>query len=98
MEVENCRCMKCNNKSIHTFSTGPRGYGSKFDRYGIPIEICLCEKCSKGIRELWFEEKPTIVDGYVQNYLYEKEIVNFIEDLPKSSRDLINSRGYNFYH
>jgi len=96
------KCMKCNNTSTRTYSTGVRGYGSKFDCCNVPpVFIHLCEECANRVRGEWFEEHPTVSLGYVENYLYEKEIINFIDELPKASRDLINNREnrkYNFYH
>lgn len=89
--VEVYKCMKCNDSSTRCFTTGLRGYGSKFDNCGMPpLSIYLCEDCAEEVRSEWFEEKPTITHGYLERYLYEKEIVSFIEDLPKPSRDLIN--------
>lgn len=98
MTTNKCKCMKCNNSNssnVRVYTTGTRGYGSKFDTLcNLPVTIYLCDKCSKQVKEEWFIETPTITNEYIQNYLYENEILNFIETLPESSRSLIEDGQY----
>lgn len=81
-------CFKCLEKSdnIQSHNLCSRGYGSLFDCVSTCLQVC--EKCSIPEMNLWFDEKPNIKDGYLENYVYEEKIKQFIKTLPIQGKEL----------
>jgi len=101
------KCLQSFNKSeIHNIIISEMGYGSSFD--GDNTEIHLCEECYKESikdnKELWnMEEIKCDFDreddyGYTE-YRYEKEMLEYINNLPIQSKQFVknefSSDGWN---
>lgn len=80
-------CLNINVIKIHEL-----GYGSQFD--GESTEIHLCEKCYKeSIKdnpELWNMETKEY-DKYNDVYLYEGEMINYINQIPIQGRQFVKN-------
>ena len=101
----NCTCMKCLNEftedQLITLNIQELGYGSIFD--GINTKIILCKDCyEKSNKDIWsfkvkehflseFQEIKENMKDFVcmQEYMYEKDILNYINDLPIQAQELI---------
>lgn len=87
-------CHKClqEKSDIKTYSIYGRGYGSNFDNCNQYLQLCL--ECRKGIEEdldKWFNENPEF-DEYYEEYKYEENIINFIDNLPIQGREIVENQ------
>lgn len=84
----NCYCMNClkETSDLKNITICEMGYGSAFD--GAGTKINLCNECyEKSNPEIWsMEVKRT---DYYEEYLHEKEMLDYIEKLPLQCRELI---------
>lgn len=85
-------CFKCLQKqnNINKYFLHRSNYGSSFDNNYTHLQ--LCDECKKEINEEWFKEEPEIIDGYCADYKYEKDIINFIDNLPLEGQELFWGR------
>lgn len=65
------------------------GYGGQFD--GFSTKLILCNTCYKNTNPLWWELE-VVEDGYIENYKYEQDILNFINNLPIEGQELFWNR------
>lgn len=84
-------CWKClkEYEQVVRIDINPLGYGSVFDSTQSFIQ--LCSDCLELTNPIWWEfEKTTIdMDGwYSEKYIYEDEILNFINSFPIESQEL----------
>lgn len=90
-------CHKClqDKEDIKNYSIYGRGYGSYFDNDNETVQ--LCSECRSGIEEdldKWFNESCEY-DGYYENYKYEEELCDFINELPIQGREIVvNQTSY----
>jgi hypothetical protein len=70
------------------------GYNSSFDNFF--TQINLCSNCLKLTNPEWWKlEKVIDEDGYESYYEYEKEIFNFVKQMPIEGQELFYARyGY----
>ena len=100
-----CTCMKClkefKDKDLIDIEIPELGYGSDFD--GINTKLILCKDCFEKsnpqiwnlkVKQQWASEFPdyqNIENDFVicQEYEHEKEMLEYIEDLPLQSKELV---------
>lgn len=83
-------CMKClKRKATRTYTIYGRGYGSFFDM--VETKFQCCDECDKPEYEEWFNETESM-DGYVETYQHEENILNLINSLPLVSKELFDNR------
>lgn len=88
--TDECVCMKClKKKATHTYKISGRGYGSSFDETDSMFKIC--DECNSDNFDKWCNEQPTIKD-YYEEYKYEDELLDFINNLPIQSQELFYNR------
>lgn len=89
-------CMKClKNKATHIYYINNRGYGSSFDSMNTKFQCC--DTCNKLEYDKWFNETE-VINGYIETYQYENNIVDLINGLPLESQELFDNRfNYNAY-
>lgn len=80
-------CFKClqNKEHINKYELSYRGYGSSFDNVNTKLQ--LCDECNDSRLEEWFGENPEI-DDYFEEYKYEDNIFDFVNELPIQGREL----------
>lgn len=84
-------CFKCLKKTkVNEIHIAPLGYLSNFDNFG--TQINLCDECIATTNPEWWELE-IIDDGeYGGYYKYEKEILNFVKNLPLAGQELFYAR------
>ena len=84
------RCAKCKKLAkTKTIIIPSLGYGSLFDNiFGKSTKIKLCQKCYQQTNPKWWELKTIMEDGF-KVYEYEKEMYNFILNLPQKGRNKV---------
>ena len=88
-----CLCWKClkkhNKDMIHIIEIGALGYNSRFDNLSTRIQ--LCDDCYNVNPDWWKLEKiiPSVDECFGEKYKYEREICQFIEELPLEAQELI---------
>lgn len=83
-------CMKClKNKATHTYTIYGRGYGSSFDMSDTKFQCC--DECNRPEYYEWFNETE-VMDGYVETYQNEDNILELIKSLPLESQELFENR------
>ena len=83
-------CMKClKRKATRIYTIYGRGYGSFFDM--VETKFQCCDECDKPEYEEWFNETESM-DGYVETYQHEENILNLINSLPLVSKELFDNR------
>ena len=84
-----CLCWKClkehDKDKIHTINIIGLGYGSKFDNLSTKLQ--LCDDCYNEHTDWW--ELAVISDNDLEYYEHEKEIVNYIDELPLQSQQFV---------
>ena len=84
-------CFKCLKETkVKSYRLDNRGYGSSFDSFNTNLQ--LCKDCTPKNMQKWFNEKPKMIDDYVENYKYEDNICEFISTLPIEGRELFYER------
>lgn len=81
-------CMKCQEREYtHIYNIPNRGYGSIIaDGYGTHFQ--LCDDCHEDKFDLWVGEQPEMIDEYCEDYKYEQNILDFINELSLESQEL----------
>lgn len=88
-----CLCWKClkkhNKDKMHVIEIGALGYNSRFDNLSTRIQ--LCDDCYNVNPDWWKLERiiPQESEQFGEKYKYEKEICQFIEELPLEVQELI---------
>lgn len=80
------RCVKCNGVAHKIMLIQNRGYGSELDCMTENTLLPVCPECAKELKDEWFYEKPTLIDGYCEEYPNEHKIMDFISSLPEQAR------------
>ena len=87
-----CLCWKCikehDKSKIHIIEIGALGYNSCFDNLSTRIQ--LCDDCYN-VNPEWWNLETIIPEGFEQfgyMYKYDKEICQFINELPLESQEL----------
>ncbi len=82
------KCLKSFHKSrIHTISIPEMGYGSSFDGNGTRVQ--LCDSCyEESNPQIWYMEENHDLYGIGrgEEYVYEKEMIDYINSLPLEGR------------
>lgn len=94
-----CLCWKClkehDKGKIHIIEIGALGYNSCFDNLSTRIQ--LCDDCYN-VNPEWWNLETIIPEGFEQfgyMYKYDKEICQFINELPLESQELaLNEYAY----
>lgn len=88
-----CLCWKClkehDKSKIHIIEIGALGYNSCFDNLSTRIQ--LCDDCYN-VNPEWWNLETIIPEGFEQfgyMYKYDKEICQFINELPLESQELV---------
>lgn len=84
------RCVKCKKiVKTKTIIIPSLGYGSLFDDiFGKSTKITLCQKCYQQTNPKWWELKTIMEDGF-RVYEYEKEIYDFVLNLPQKRKNKV---------
>lgn len=85
-------CFKCLKKkeNIHTYSISYRGYGSGFDNVNTMLQ--LCDDCNHEELDIWFNEEPELIYSCWEDYKYEDNIFEFINNLPIQGREMFENQ------
>lgn len=80
-----CMCKDCNNKTILTLISKPRGYFTNFDM--TKLHISICEEHAKELKAEWFENINNLEqDQYIKDFVDKYEI-----ELEDDERDLFEN-------
>lgn len=83
-------CMKClKKKATHKYVISGRGYGRNYDNFNTYFQ--LCDDCHSDEYNTLVDECPDM-DDYVEEYKYEKNLIEFIDSLPLESQELFHNR------
>lgn len=86
-------CMNCllEKEDINIIKIRQLGYGSKFQDF--QTELHLCNDCLKESTKenpyLWDMEVREITDYQLEEYVYDDEMIEYIENLPLISQYLV---------
>ena len=83
------RCVKCNGLAYKVMLIQNRGYGSDLDCITGNTLLPVCPECAKELKDEWFYEEPTLIDGYAKDYPNEHKIVKFINSLKDYQRNRV---------
>lgn len=81
-------CFNCltETDNLHKISIPAMGYGSSFDN--LSTEVHLCDKCyQESNPEIWSMKE--ISEEYWEEYVHEKEMLEYIKNLPLQSREIV---------
>ena len=90
MDTEDNVCFNCLNKfsELNIIKINSLGYGSHFDM--LDAEIHLCDECKSKTNPEWWKFE-IIKQGYCEEYKYEEEIKEYINQLPEKGIELYDS-------
>lgn len=87
MDTKDNICFNCLNKfnELNIIKINSLEYGSHFDM--LDAEIHLCDECKSKTNPEWWKFE-IIKQDYSEEYRYEEEIIEYINQLPKEGREL----------
>jgi hypothetical protein len=89
-----CNCLK--EKQTHKIMICELGYGSSFD--GFSTRLNFCEDCLQLTDKKWWNFETLEENEYCHSYKYEKEILEFVKQMPLAGQEMFYNQFSNSHH